>query len=56
MKRNETPAGDGKRNMGLGLSVCMAIVRAHSGTMEAKNMGAGAEFSFLLPLSEEELK
>ena len=25
MKRNETPAGDGKRNMGLGLSVCMAI-------------------------------
>ena len=38
MKRNETPAGDGKRNMGLGLSVCMAIVRAHSGTMEAKNL------------------
>lgn len=48
-------AGDGKRNMGLGLSVCLAIVRAHGGTMEAKNWGDGAEFSFCLPLSKEDL-
>ena len=27
--------------MGLGLSVCMAIVRAHGGTMEAKNLESG---------------
>ena len=51
---SETPAGDGKRNMGLGLSVCMAIVRAHGGTMDAKNLSDGAKFTFRLPLSEKE--
>lgn len=50
LKHNETTGGDGKRNMGLGLSVCLAIVRAHGGTMDAKNLPTGAEFSFLLPL------
>lgn len=54
LKHSETPSGDGKRNMGIGLSVCMAIVRAHGGTMEAKNLSRGAEFSFRLPLSEKE--
>lgn len=54
LKRSETPNGDGKRNMGLGLSVCMAIVRAHNGTMSASNLDAGAEFTFRLPLAEEE--
>lgn len=49
-KRSTTPTGDGKRNMGLGLSVCKAIVRAHGGTMEARNLSAGAEFTFRLPL------
>ena len=55
IKHNETTPGDGKRNMGLGLSVCMAIVGAHGGTMEAKNLDMGGEFTFRLPLSEEEL-
>lgn len=50
LKHSETASGDGKRNMGLGLSVCLAIVRAHGGTMEAKNLAAGAEFIFSLPL------
>lgn len=50
----EPTPGDGKRNMGLGLSVCMAIVRAHGGTMDAKNTESGAEFTFRLPLSKEE--
>ena len=53
LKHSETPAGDGKRNMGLGLSVCLAIVRAHGGTMEARNLETGAEFLFRLPLQEE---
>jgi len=42
--------GGRKRNMGLGLSVCLAIVRAHGGTMTAKNLPNGAEFTFCLPL------
>jgi len=51
LKHSETTNGDGKRNMGLGLSVCLAIVRAHNGTMSAKNLPNGAEVSFRLPLS-----
>ena len=51
LKHNETPSGDGKRNMGLGLSVCLAIIRAHGGTMDARNLSTGAEISFRLPLS-----
>lgn len=54
LKHNETAGGDGKRNMGLGLSVCLAIVRAHGGTMDAANLPNGAVFSFRLPLCEEE--
>ena len=41
----------GRRNMGIGLSVCLAIVRAHGGTMTAKNRKeGGAMFQFDLPL------
>lgn len=50
LKHGETPSGDGKRNMGLGLSVCLAIVRAHGGSMQAENLADGAEVSFSLPL------
>ena len=48
--RSTSPSGDRKRNMGLGLSVCLAIVRAHGGTMSARNLPDGAEFTFCLPL------
>lgn len=54
LPHGKTPTEDGKRNMGLGLSVCMAIVRAHSGKMQAKNLTEGTEFSFDLPLAEED--
>lgn len=54
LPHSKTPTEDGKRNMGLGLSVCMAIVRAHSGTMQAQNLTEGTEFSFDLPLAEED--
>lgn len=56
LKHSCTPSIDGKRNMGLGLSVSMAIVRAHGGNMIAKNLSTGAEFLFRLPLTEEETK
>lgn len=51
LKQGEASSCDGKRNMGLGLSVCLAIVRAHGGTMSAENLASGAEFTFRLPLS-----
>ena len=52
LRHSDTPTGDGKRNMGLGLSVCNAIVRAHGGTMDAKNANGGAELIFRLPMME----
>lgn len=46
--------GDVRRNMGIGLSVCMSIVRAHGGRMTAENRKeGGARVSFALPLEEE---
>ena len=54
LKHSETPQGDGKRNLGLGLSVCRAIIRAHGGTISARNLSHGAEFTFRLPLSKED--
>ena len=50
MKHSETAKGDMKRNMGIGLSVCMTIVHAHGGTIEAHNQEQGAVFTFTLPL------
>ena len=53
LHHNEGDTGDGKRNMGLGLAVCAAIVRAHGGTLDACNLPqGGAEFSFRLPLDK----
>lgn len=52
MKHNTSSSGDGKRNMGLGLSVCGAIVRAHGGHTNARNTSTGAEFTFSLPLEQ----
>lgn len=45
---------DGRRNMGIGLSACMSIVRAHGGTMSAENREqGGACVCFDLPMEEE---
>ena len=53
LSHDEELTADGRRNMGIGLSVCMSIVQAHGGTMQAENRPiGGALFSFTLPLEE----
>lgn len=50
----ETESIDQRRNMGIGLSVCDTIIRAHGGQMHAANHpDGGAVFTFTLPLEEE---
>lgn len=55
----DKPAGEapvdskGRHNMGIGLTVCRTIVKAHGGDMSAANRpGGGAVFWFELPLTE----
>ena len=44
---------DARRGMGIGLSVCMSIVKAHGGNMTARNSpDGGAIFTFTLPEKE----
>ena len=52
LKHNSSTSSDGKRNMGLGLSVCSAVVKGHGGSMDAHNTPDGAEFTFQLPLNQ----
>ena len=45
---------DASRGMGIGLSVCVKIVKAHGGAVHAENnKTGGALFYFTLPLTEE---
>ncbi|MDV3429052.1 MAG: sensor histidine kinase KdpD [Bacillota bacterium] len=46
-------SSESSRGMGIGLSICMSIVKAHHGKMEAANKKeGGAVFQFTLPLEE----
>ena len=52
---NGKRSSDSSRGMGIGLSICMSIVKAHHGKMEAANKKAGgAIFRFTLPLKGNE--
>lgn len=43
------------RGLGIGLSLCRSIIAAHGGTIDGENLEqGGAQFSFTLPLEEEE--
>ena len=53
LHRSENEKLDGGRNMGIGLSVCMSIIKAHKGNMWAENRNeGGARMSFSLPLQK----
>lgn len=48
-------SADSSRSMGIGLSICMSIIKSHNGSMEATNRKeGGAAFKFTLPLDEEQ--
>jgi two-component system sensor histidine kinase KdpD len=50
---DETGKTGSRRNMGIGLSVCNSIVKAHGGDISAENMAyGGVRFPFSLPLEE----
>lgn len=52
---DDTPADSKRHNMGIGLSVCATIVRAHGGTLQAANRPeGGALFRFTLEMEELE--
>jgi len=50
-----SPADSSRNNMGIGLSVCSAIVKAHGGEIQAGNRrSGGAFFRFMLELEEHD--
>ena len=50
------PIGDSRRSLGLGLTLCQAIIHAHHGEMTLNdNLPHGCVFSFTVPLSEVNL-
>ena len=50
---SETPADSHRNNMGIGLSVCNAIVKAHGSELYAGNRAeGGAIFSFALEMED----
>ncbi|MCE9546642.1 MAG: DUF4118 domain-containing protein [Planctomycetia bacterium] len=51
--RGRSLVADGQRGVGLGLTICQAIARAHGGTIRAANLPTGgAEFVVELPFSQ----
>ena len=52
--RGADKVADGRRGLGLGLSICRSIVAAHDGTIRARNRPiGGAEFVISLPCSTD---
>ena len=54
LQQTGSPRSDDRRNMGIGLSVCRSIIRAHGGDLSAgTSRHGGAAFRFELPCKEE---
>ncbi len=54
LKPGDGLCADGGRSMGIGLSVCKAIIAAHGGDITAENNAqGGASLTFSLPLKED---
>lgn len=51
---SKTRATDVKKGIGLGLTICETIVKAHGGKIEGRNRtdGKGSEFTFWLPMED----
>ncbi|MCD8098452.1 MAG: PAS domain-containing sensor histidine kinase [Lachnospiraceae bacterium] len=48
-----TSASDTRKGMGIGLSICKAIIAAHDGEITVRNCEPGAEFCFRIPKEEK---
>ena len=54
-EESAAPVDGTRRNMGIGLSVCAAIVKAHGSDITAENKpGGGAVFRFALEMGEDD--
>lgn len=54
LESENTPTDGSRNNMGIGLSVCSTIIKAHGGTIYAKNRTeGGAVFGFSLEMEDE---
>ena len=52
--QNESQGDSKRRNMGIGLSVCASIIKAHGSKIEARNLPqGGAEFRFSLQMQSD---
>ena len=53
VSHGDSPQSDSRRSLGIGLSVCNTIIRAHNGSMSARNLPeGGAAVQFTLPLED----